>query len=127
MSNSKFKSMFSPERPRSPQRVLSPDLEHALLREVGQLAKDTVLQELRAAVLQLANNSSKFFGNFRTSQGELWDESNPFLSNVPASLEDIVEEKLFCMSFPKHLQTMAMDNKISPSFAKQEQLKNKLS
>ena len=87
MSNSKFKSIFTPERSSSPQRALSPGMERALKDEVGQLAKETVSQELRQAVIQLANNSSKFFSNFQLSQDEKWDQSNPFLRNVPASLD----------------------------------------
>ena len=62
-------------------------MERALKDEVGQLAKETVSQELRQAVIQLANNSSKFFSNFQLSQDEKWDQSNPFLRNVPASLD----------------------------------------
>ena len=214
MSNSKFRNPFSPVS-RSPERVLSPDLKEALIKEVGSLAKDSVQQELRAAVVQLANNSAKFFSNFKTTEDVRWDECHPFLRNVPPSLDlklivglprvsdyektlaeflplvnnlaqvskildqidgdypnleesdplydlsvratvlaeishkysryfyqqireavtreekvvnlKAVEEKLLRVRFPKHLQTMSLDWKLSPSIGKKNQLKKELS
>ena len=87
MSNSKFRSPFSPDRRRSPERTLSPDLELAIIKEAAEFQKETVFAELNAAVSQLSANLSKFFSNFKSSPTEKWTDSSAFLSNVPASLD----------------------------------------
>ena len=215
MSNSKFKSPFSPDSRKSPQRTLSPDLTLAIIKEVGEVEKEAVFTELREAVNQLSSDLSKFFGHFKTSPSEKWSEVNPFLSNVPASLDlrliiglpnaseyertklaflplvnDVVqvrklldsvdsqfwyledpdllfqlciratlllevqhkyarffyqqvkdatsrlilldelkdlEDKLFVVSFPKYLCTLALDHKLNPSLDKQQGLRDGMS
>ena len=213
MSNSKFKNVFSPER-KSPERLLSPDLEEAIVLEFGKHAKEAVYSELKSAVVLFASNSAKFFAHFKTSPNEKWYESNEFLKHLPASLDlriivglpDVadfeqtkcdflplfgnagqllkildhvdssfshlqepdplvelairgtlllevnnkytrffyqqvkdasernemlrelkeIEKKLFEISFPKHLQTLALDNRLNPGLDKQAQLKEGL-
>ena len=86
MSNSKFKSIFSPGT-RSPERVISPDLRDAIEKEISDKAKDTVYAELKEAVVKLASNSMKFFNNFSVCNQQKWDDSNSFLRNLPPSLD----------------------------------------
>ena len=87
MSHSKFVNVFSPERRRSPERTLSPDLEQAIVKDFEEEVKAKKYAELKEAVASFSSKLSQFFAHFKLSSNEKWYESNPYLRNVPPSLD----------------------------------------